>query len=125
MTANGRTRGSGSLPAPDFTDSRQLRLYVDQTRRILHAAAMHLHMSAEELRAGLSTIPAPPGTMMPRSVQRRRARRVSRHMAHAAECLVDGSAAMVRTWGAFRAEYAPELGPVRKARKTTFRVVPE
>jgi hypothetical protein len=45
-------------------------------------------------------------------------------MRHAAECMVRGGAASVRTWEAFRAEYAPELSPVR-GRRAAFQVVPE
>jgi hypothetical protein len=111
---------------PDFADSRQLRIYVNATRRALHRAAMELHFAAAELEAALMTIPAPPDAgLMPRSVQRRRARRVSRHMKHAAECMVAGSAAVVRTWGVFRSEFAPELNPTARPRRQAFKVVPD
>lgn len=117
------------LPEPDFADSRELRLYLNQCRTGLHAAAMHLHMSAAEIEGALTEI-RPGGDRnvltraMDRALARRRARRVARHMHHAAECLVAGSGAAVRTWAAFRREYAPEMAPVR-GRRAKFTVVPE
>lgn len=123
MAATTRAR---VIEDPDFTDSRQLRIALNVARKNLHRLAMELHVSASELEAALATIPAVTGSnkLMSRSVQRRRARRVTRHMKHGAECMVAASASMVRTWGAFRAEYAPELSPVR-GKRAAFRVEPE
>lgn len=113
------------MPEPDFTDSRQLRIALNNARRSLHRAAMEVHVYASELEAALMTIPVVDGhALTSRSVQRRRARRVSRHIKHGAECLVAGSSAMVRCWGEFRAQYAPETAPVR-GRRQPFKVVPE
>lgn len=111
------------LPEPDFTDSRELREYCNEVRRSCHAMAMALHMGAAEIEAALSTIQPATG-LFSRMTARRRARRVARHMRHAAQSMVCGGAAAVRTWAAFRAEYAPELAPVR-GRRSAFRVVPE
>jgi hypothetical protein len=111
------------LPEPEFTNSTELRQYCNEVRRACHALGMALHMGAAEMEAALSTI-APSGGILSRSVARRRARRVARHMRHAADCMVHAGAASVRTWAAFRAEYAPELSPVRGPRRA-FRVVPE
>lgn len=104
-------------PDPDFTDSRALRIYLNNARRVLHRAAMELHISASELEAALRTVPGES-----RSVQRRRARRVSRHLKHAAECLVAASSATVRTWGTFQAEYNVKA-QIRGGRPA-FKVIP-
>jgi hypothetical protein len=105
------------VPDPDFTDTRAVQVYLNTVRRTLHRAAMELHVAASELEAALSTIPAvDAGAMMARSVQRRRARRVARHLRHSAECLVAGSAASVRTWGAYRATYLGGTTTVRGPR---------
>lgn len=117
------------LPEPDFTDSRELRLWLNRYRTALHAAAMMTHQGAAEMEAALSTIdPKVDGGFVAQAVSRsmrhRRARRVTRHMKHAAECLIEASSASVRCWGAFRREYAPELSPVRGPRPR-FTVVPE
>jgi hypothetical protein len=113
------------LPEPEFSDSRELRQYCNEVRRACHVLGMALHMGAAEIEAALSTIrPANDSGMFARAVAKRRARRVARHMRHAAECMVRGGAASVRTWEAFRAEYAPELSPVR-GRRAAFQVVPE
>src|SRR6266700_3226904 len=98
------------LPEPEFTDSAQLRQYCNDVRRVCHAMGMALHIGAAEIEAALSTIPpADRRHVFSKAVARRRARKVARHMRHAAECMVSGGAASVRTWGAFRAEFAPEL----------------
>lgn len=117
------------LPEPDFTDSAELRLYLNENRSLFRAAAMHLHMSAGEIQAALTEIrPSGEGGLLARSMAkagaRRRARRVARHMHHAAECLMTASVANVRCWAAFRAEYAPELSPVR-GKRGRFTVVSE
>lgn len=105
---------AGITPDPDFTNSRDLKVYLNTARRVLHRAAMELHISASELEAALRTVPGES-----RSVQRRRARRVSRHLKHAAECLVEASAATVRTWGTFRAEFNVPTQP-----RSAFKVIP-
>lgn len=117
------------LPEPDFTNSAELRQYLNAVRRSMHGYALALHMGAAELEAALATIvPNVDGGMLERAISRsmrhRRARRVSRHLNHAAECVTAAAAASVRTWGVFRAEYAPELAPVR-GRRQRFTVVPE
>lgn len=120
------TTAAKVLDDPDFTDSRQLRIICNIARRNIHRIAMEIHVAAAELEAALMTIPAVDGNRMTsRSIQRRRARRVSRHMKHAAECQMASSAAMVRTWTQFRAEYAPELSPDTRGKRTAFKVVPE
>lgn len=113
------------LPVPDFTDSEDLRRWLNATRMRLRTLAMEMHVAEAEMRAALGEIPAPPGTIMSRSVRRRRARRVSRHAAHGAECVLDGAAAMVRTWAAFRREYAKELGGQKGRSRQQFQVVRE
>lgn len=113
------------IPDPEFTDSRQLRLALNQARRTMHRAAMEIHVFASELEAALQTVPAPDASRLTtRSVQRRKARRVARHVKHAAECLVEASSAMVRTWGEFRVVYLSE-GPEVRGRKPAFKVVKE
>jgi hypothetical protein len=112
-----------NVPEPDFSNSTELRQYCNEVRRACHAMGMALHMGAAEIEAALSTIQPADGAFS-RMKARRRARRVARHMRHAAECMVGGGAAAVRTWAAFRSEYAPELAPVR-GRRNAFRVVPE
>lgn len=113
------------VPDPDFTDSRALRLYLNEVRRTLHRAAMELHVAASELEAALQTVPPTDvGPLTARSVARRRARRVSRHLKHSAECLVASSAASVRTWAEFRRVYLAE-GPEVRGRKPSFKVVHE
>lgn len=103
-----------ALPAPDFDDSEQFRRWLNATRMRLRTLSMEMHMAAAEATAALGEIPAPPGTLVSKSVRRRRARRVTRHMSHGAEAVLDGATAMVRTWGAFRREYAAELAPRRR-----------
>jgi hypothetical protein len=114
-----------TIPEPDFTDSRALRIYCNTVRRTLHQAAMHIHVAASELEAALRTVPVTDTSRMTaRSVQRRRARQVSRHMKHAAECMVAGSSAAVRTWGEYRRVFLQEGAPVR-GRRPAHKVVKE
>lgn len=124
MTATTRQRRQAVPPEPEFSNSQELRVFLDNWRRAMHAGAMMAHQAQAEIEAALSTIPPREPRMFSRSIQRRRARRVARHMGHAAECMVASSAAAVRTWGAFRAEFAPELSPVRR-RRSAFTVIPE
>lgn len=104
-------------PNADFTNSRDLRVYLNEVRRVLHRAAMELHVSASELEAALRTVPGDT-----RSVQRRRARRVSRHLKHSAECLVAASTAAVRTWGTFQAEF--NVRQEVRGPRAAFKVIP-
>ena len=100
-----------------------MRAYLNDFRKAMHIASMLAHQGAAEIEASLATLPPPPG-LFGRAVQRRRARKVAKHMNHAAECLIAAGAAAVRTWGAFRTEFAPELSPAVR-RRSSFRVVPE
>jgi hypothetical protein len=86
---------------------------------------MTLHIGAAEMEAALETIGQETG-LMSRMIRRRRAKRVARHMKHAADLIAQAGASSVRTWSAFRAEYQAELTPnnVRGARRT-MKVVPE
>ncbi|GAA3243001.1 hypothetical protein ACFO1B_30885 [Dactylosporangium siamense] len=112
-----------NIPEPDFTDSRELRVYCNEVRKTCHHFAMALHIGAAEMEAALSTIQPAEGVFK-RYAAKRRARRVARHMRHAAACVATGGTAAVRTWAAFRAEYAPELSPVR-GKRSAFKVVTE
>jgi hypothetical protein len=111
------------VPDPDFTDSRAVRIFCARVRQILHRGAMELHIAASELEAALETVPAvSSGITSARSVQRRRARRVARHLKYSAECMVAGSQGAIRTWGSYKAEFLPNAGVVR--RKPTHTVTP-
>lgn len=110
-------------PNPDFTDTSAVRVYLRTVRGVLHRAAMELHIAASELEAALQTVPAASqGIMTARSIQRRRARRVSRHLKYSAECLVAGSQGVIRTWGSYKVEFLPDAGVVR--RTPAHRVTP-
>lgn len=113
-----------AFPEPDFADSADLRRFCNDVRAAMHSAAMMAHYSAAEIQAALETIPDPEGGFMAKMRQKRRARRVARHMKHVAECLSDAGAGAVRTWGAFRAEYCEDLPKVR-GRRAPFKVVAE
>ena len=119
-----KTRKVNFFPEPEFHTSAELRTYCNEVRRGCHQLAMVLHISASEIEAALATI-NPSNGVISKWQRKRRARRVARHMRHAAECIVGAGAASVRTWGAFKAEFAPELAPVRGRQRTSFRVVPE
>lgn len=113
------------FPEPEFGDSADLRNFCNQTRRACHEASMALHIGAAEMEAALETIGSETG-LLSKMIRKRRAKRVARHMAHAAELVAQAGASSVRTWSAFRAEYQAELSPsnVRGKRKT-MKVVPE
>lgn len=111
-----------ALPDPDFTDSREVRVFCAKVRQILHRAAMEMHVAASELEAALQTVPAvSSGLATARSVQRRRARRVARHLKYSAECLVASSQGAIRTWGSYKAEFLPNTVV---GRKPAHRVAP-
>lgn len=106
-----------TIPEPDFRTSEDLRRHMDSYRQMCRTLAMMAHMDAAELEASLSTI-RPRDGVFRKTRARFRARRVSRHLRHVADCFGEAGAGSVRTFGAYRAEYAPELAPnVRPNRK--------
>jgi hypothetical protein len=111
------------FPEPEFYNSVQLRAYCNDVRKACHQTSMILHIGASEIEAALETI-GKRGGLIAKWKRKRRARRVAKHMKHAAGCVVMAGAASVRTWGAFRHEFGPELTPVR-GRQDAFKVVPE
>ncbi|WP_018351644.1 hypothetical protein [Longispora albida] len=118
-------KGGPNWPEPEFTNSKDLRLYLNDIRRGCHIAAMLLHIGASEVEAALETI-APISGPFSKTRAKRRARRVAKHLRHAAACMVAAGAASVRTWGVFRAEYEAELSPAKvRGKRRSFRVVPE
>ena len=118
-------KASARFPEPDFGTSVDLRNFCNQTRKACHEVSMALHIAAAEMEAALETIGQETGVLS-RWQRRRRAKRVARHMEHAANLIVDAAAASVRTWGAFRAEYQAELTPHSvRGKRTAMRVVPE
>lgn len=110
------------IPMPDYTNSDELKAHLERYRAAGRALAMMAEMDASELTAALSTI-RPADGMFRRSRARRRARRVSRHLRHGGKCALAMAAAVVRTWGAFLAEYELELGLERLRRSGAKRKV--
>lgn len=116
---------SPRFPEPDFGTSADLRNFCNQTRRACHEAAMALHIGAAEMAASLETIGQETG-LLSKMIRKRRAKRVARHMEHAAELIAQAGAASVRTWAIFRAEYQTELTPNNvRGKRPTMKVVPE
>lgn len=119
------SQDSPRFPEPDFGTSADLRDFCNKTRRACHEAAMALHIGAAEMEASLETIGQETGVLS-KMIRKRRARRVAKHMAHAAELMTQAGAASVRTWAAFRAEYQAELTPGNvRGKRRTMKVVPE
>lgn len=115
----------GRTPEPDFSTSTDLRTYCNTIRRDCHEVAMALHIAAAEMEAALETIGQETG-LLSKMIRKRRARRVAKHMQHAAELIAQAGASSVRTWAAFRAEYQAELTPNNtRGRRPTMKVVPE
>ncbi|MEU1756982.1 hypothetical protein ABZ436_30610 [Micromonospora matsumotoense] len=106
--------------ADALTDNVALVEWFNSTRRILHAAALELGVTASELDARLRVVGG--GIMVGGLTGRARARQVARPITHASEALVTASQYIVTASTRFEAVYLPELEAVGyKPRRDGFR----
>jgi hypothetical protein len=124
--ADSKKAKSPRFPTPEFEDSSQLRWYLNQVRGGGILLAILLHLAADEAQAACESIPDPDNPkargFFAKARSRRKAKRVAKHLHYSAECAGLVAVGAVRTWGAFKKEYAPDLKPVRGTRRT-FRIV--
>lgn len=110
------------IGADALTDNVALSHWFNETRRVLHAAAVELGVTASELDARLRAVSS--GIVVGGLTARARARQVAKPITHAAEALVVASQYIVTAAGRFEAVYMPELEAVGyKPRKSDFRFI--
>lgn len=101
----GRTFFSG---ADALTDNHALVEWAENTRRILHAAALELGITASELEARLRRVGG--GNVVVGGMSARlRARQVTRPLQQASESLVIASQYVITANNRFLAAFLPEL----------------
>lgn len=106
--------------ADALTDNVALVEWFNNSRRLLHAAALELGVTASELDARLRAVAG--GVVVGGLSGRARARQVARPITHASEALVTASQYIVTASTRFEAVYMPELEAVGyKPRKDAFR----
>jgi|GEM_PF-6361722 hypothetical protein len=106
--------------ADALTDNVALMEWFNGSRRVLHAAALELGVTASELEARLRAVSG--GLSVGGLTGRARARQVTKPITHAAEALVVASQYIVTASSRFEAVYMPELEAVGyKPRKDVFR----
>jgi hypothetical protein len=97
----------------DFSTGRELRESMDKVRRNLVLGSTELAIVAEvveELLAEVAIVKQTKlGHIVPKAVRRRRARKVSKPIANAAECLRHAAAQASAAPAALNREYAPEM----------------
>lgn len=103
-TGTGRTFFSG---ADALTDNHALVEWCENTRRILHAAALELGITASELDARLRRVS---GSVVVGGLSARaRARQVARPIQQASEALVVASQYIITANNRFLSAFLPEL----------------
>lgn len=103
-----------------LTDNVALAHWFNETRRVLHAAALELGVTASELDARLRAVSG--GIVVGGLTARARARQVAKPITYAADALVVASQYIVTASTRFEAVYLPELEAVgHRPRKSEFR----
>lgn len=106
--------------ADALTDNVALVEWFNNSRRVLHAAALDLGVTASELDARLRAISG--GVIVGGLTGRARARQVTRPITFASEALVVASQYIVTASTRFEAVYMPELEAVGyKPRRNGFK----
>jgi hypothetical protein len=106
--------------ADSLTDNVALIEWTESTRRILHAAALELGITASELEARLRRVGG--GLAVGGLTSRARARQVARPIQQASEALVVASQYVITANNRFQAAFMPELEQAGfQARKPDFK----
>ncbi|SCL12864.1 hypothetical protein [Micromonospora inyonensis] len=106
--------------ADALTDNVALSQWFNETRRVLHASALELGVTASELDARLRAVSG--GVVIGGLTARARARQVAKPITHASDALVVASQYIVTASTRFEAVYLPELEAVgHRPRKSDFR----
>lgn len=121
---NGRAGRRNVFGAPeDIRDNVGLLEYFELVRRMVHAGAVELGVTAAEVEARLRNVS--PESVVGGLGSRRRAKQVSRPVELAAESLTVASQYMVTAANRFNAVYMPELEAAgaaqRRRRDFTFK----
>lgn len=107
-STNDRPKNRSPFTMSDaLTDNLALIEWCEQSRRVLHAGALELGISASELEAKLRRVSG--GVLIAGMSARYRAHQVSKPIQQAAEALVVASRYIITANNRFQAAYSPEL----------------